>query len=63
VELGGQFLVRQGVAGAATVDLDAGFEPVAVRVVTRKTLGWKTPAEALNEQLLLIQQGGVATIP
>jgi IS30 family transposase len=29
----------------------------------RKTLGWKTPAEALNEYLLLIQQAGVATIP
>jgi IS30 family transposase len=29
----------------------------------RKTLGWKTPAEALNEQLLLIQQGSVATTP
>ena len=29
----------------------------------RKTLSWKTPAEALNEQLLLIQQGGVATTP
>jgi IS30 family transposase len=28
----------------------------------RKTLGWKTPAEAFNEQLLLIQQGGVASI-
>lgn len=27
----------------------------------RKTLGWKTPAEALNERLLLAQQGGVAT--
>ena len=27
----------------------------------RKTLGWKTPAEALNEHLLLIQRGGVAT--
>ncbi|MFD0628491.1 IS30 family transposase [Streptomyces sanglieri] len=27
----------------------------------RKTLGWNTPAEALNEQLLLIQQAGVAT--
>jgi IS30 family transposase len=27
----------------------------------RKTLGWKTPAEALNEQLLSLQQGGVAT--
>jgi IS30 family transposase len=29
----------------------------------RKTLGWKTPAEALNEQLLLPQQSGVATTP
>jgi IS30 family transposase len=27
----------------------------------RKTLGWKTPAEALNEQLLSNQQPGVAT--
>jgi IS30 family transposase len=29
----------------------------------RKTLDWRTPAEALNEQLLLIQQGSVATTP
>jgi hypothetical protein len=27
----------------------------------RKTLGWRTPAEALNEHLLLAQQGSVAT--
>jgi transposase, IS30 family len=27
----------------------------------RKTLGWKTPAETLNEQLLSLQQAGVAT--
>ena len=27
----------------------------------RKTLGWKTPAEALNEHLLLVQQSRVAT--
>ena len=27
----------------------------------RKTLGWKTPAEALNEHLLSLQQAGVAT--
>jgi IS30 family transposase len=27
----------------------------------RKTLGWKTPAEALNQHLLSVQQGGVAT--
>jgi IS30 family transposase len=28
----------------------------------RKTLGWKTPAESLNEQLLSLQQVGVASI-
>ena len=28
----------------------------------RKTLGWKTPAEALDEHLLSLQQAGVATI-
>jgi IS30 family transposase len=27
----------------------------------RKTLGWKTPAEAFNEHLLLVQQAGVAS--
>ncbi|GJF11091.1 hypothetical protein NGTWS1702_37140 [Mycolicibacterium cyprinidarum] len=27
----------------------------------RKTLGWKTPAEAFNEQLLLLQPAGVAS--
>jgi IS30 family transposase len=27
----------------------------------RKTLGWKTPAEAFNEQLLSLEQAGVAT--
>jgi len=27
----------------------------------RKTLGWKTPAEAFNEHLLLLQKAGVAT--
>ena len=29
----------------------------------RKTLGWKTPAEALDKFLYFSQQGGVATIP
>ena len=29
----------------------------------RKTLGWKAPAEALNEHLLSVQQGIVATTP
>src|SRR5437763_966582 len=29
----------------------------------RKTLGWRTPAEALNHHLLSVQQGSVATTP
>jgi IS30 family transposase len=28
----------------------------------RQTLGWKTPAEALNEQLMSFEQAGVASI-
>jgi IS30 family transposase len=42
-------------------DLDA--VAAALNSRPRKALGWKTPAEALNEQLLLIQQGSVATTP
>ena len=29
----------------------------------RKTLGWRTPTEALNEQLLLLQATGAASTP
>lgn len=41
----------------------ADLEAVALALNNRprKTLGWRTPAEALNDQLLSLQTTGVAT--
>ncbi|MHB8533804.1 MAG: IS30 family transposase, partial [Solirubrobacteraceae bacterium] len=48
--------------GKHSVD-DLGAVAATLNSRPRKTLGWKTPAEALNDQLLSVQQGSVATTP
>ena len=42
-------------------DLDA--VAAALNTRPRKTLGWKAPAEALNDHLLTLQTSGVASTP
>ena len=48
-----------GLSRWAAEDLEAVAHALNSR--PRKTLDWKTPAEAMNEHLLLLQQPGVAT--
>jgi IS30 family transposase len=50
----GTDLARHGRGDLAAVAATLNSRP-------RKTLGWKTPAEALDEQLVLLQQAGVAS--
>jgi hypothetical protein len=47
-------MVRRGEFDVVDVALALNTRP-------RKTLGWRTPAEALDEHLRSIQQGSVAT--
>ena len=60
-------LVRQYFPIGTDLSKHSAADPVAVATVLnsgpRKTLGWKTPAEALNDPLIFLQQANVATTP
>ncbi|MET4432930.1 IS30 family transposase [Mycolicibacterium sp. 624] len=53
------FLKSTGLSRWNVNDLEAVAQTLTTR--PRETLGWKTPAEALNDHLLLLEQAGVAT--
>ncbi len=63
------YLAVEPGGGRIDVDVaDASVQDVPIEAVAntinsrpRKTLGWKTPAEALDEHLRSLQQAGVAT--
>lgn len=47
--------------GSRRIRVEIGAVAHALNTRPRKTLGSKTPAEAFNEHLLLLQQAGVAS--
>ncbi len=59
----GEYPLVTAASAAVAKQVGVGKESVRRWVVTRprKTLGWKTPAEALDEHLRSLQQAGVAT--
>jgi IS30 family transposase len=60
-------LLRQYFPKGTDLSKHSADDPTAVAAALdsrpRKTLGWRTPAEALNEHLPPVQQGIVATTP
>ncbi len=59
----GTDLSKHTAGDLAAVAADLAAVAAALNSRPRKTLGWRTPAEALNDHLFLIQQGSVATTP